>query len=280
MEHQLKLAHDLQKESWNRFSPVWRASNDLFMEFLQPVRDEIIRVLKPNGTDVILDVASGTGEPGLAIASRLTGGMVIITDLSEDMLSMARENAARQRIGNIDTWACDACDLPFADNTFDAISCRLGFMFFHDIPRAAREMVRVLKPGGRIAVSVWSIPEKNPWLSSLQDTLQNNPGLPGGTCMPELFRCAQEGFLAGLFQQAGLNNTRVTEVALSMKCPNAEVYRHVITELNIPGVPPQSNTAEVLQSSIKRHAHETAYRKSPDGVIGVDASALVIYGNK
>lgn len=275
MENQLKLAHDAQKESWNRFSPVWRKSNDLFMEFLRPVRDEMIRVLKPNGTDVILDVASGTGEPGLAIASRLNGGMVIITDFSEEMLTLARDNAGRQRISNIDTWACDACDLPFADNTFDAISCRLGFVFFHDITRAVQEMLRVLKPGGRIAASVWNVPEKNHWLSSVQHTLQKN-----ATEVPDLFRCAQEGHLAGLFQQAGLNNTRVTETTLGMTCPTSEVYRHVVTEIVVPGIPVLSNAADDIRSALVKSQAREARRSSADGRFYVDASALVIYGNK
>jgi ubiquinone/menaquinone biosynthesis C-methylase UbiE len=214
------------------------------MEFLRPVSDEIIRQLQPGGTDVILDAASGTGEPGLTIASRLNGGMVIITDRSEDMLTVARENAARRRIGNIDTWACDACELPFADNTFDAISCRLGFMFFRDTPLAIREIARVLKPGGRIATAVWGTAEKNPWLA--------------GT--PEILRAGHEGYIAGLFEQAELMNIQVTEVSLSMKCPTPEIYRHVMTEVAGPGASTLGINGEPIQV--------------------IMANALVIYGEK
>ena len=130
------------------------------MDFLKPMGQEIIAAIKPSGANNILDIAAGTGEPGLTIAAMLDGGMVTITDLSENMLAIAKENAENRGISNIETIACDVCDLPFADNSFDAISCRFGFMFFPDMQLAANEMARVLKPGGRIATSVWNVPEK------------------------------------------------------------------------------------------------------------------------
>ena len=161
MEQQLEEIREQQKAAWNKFSPGWKKWDDLAMDFLKPVGDEIIRLINPKGADIVLDIAAGTGEPGLTIATMLKGGKVIITDLSEDMLEIARENAMNRGIKNIETHACDVCELPFADNTFDAISCRFGFMFFPDMLLAAKEMVRVLKPGGRIATSVWNVPEKN-----------------------------------------------------------------------------------------------------------------------
>lgn len=164
MEQQLEQIREQQKESWNNFSSGWKKWDALTMDFLKPMGDEIIRLLHPKNDDVVLDVAAGTGEPGLTIASMLNGGKVIITDLSDDMLEIARENATQRGIKNIETRACDVCELPFADNTFDAISCRFGFMFFPDMLLAAKEMVRVLKPGGRMATSVWNVPEKNFWL--------------------------------------------------------------------------------------------------------------------
>src|SRR5438132_13215208 len=127
MEAQLEQIREQQKETWNKFSPGWRKWDTLTMEFLKPVGDEIIRFLKPHGDELVLDVAAGTGEPGLTIATMLAGGKVIVTDLAEGMLEVARENAARRGIKNFETIACDVSEMPFADNTFDAISCRFGF---------------------------------------------------------------------------------------------------------------------------------------------------------
>src|SRR5271170_5338486 len=150
MEQPLVEIRKKQKESWNRFSPGWKKWDDFTKEFLRPMGDEIIRLIHPGGNDQVLDIAAGTGEPGLTIASMLDGGVVVITDLAEHMLDTAREKAEKEGVRNVEFRACDACELPFDDNTFDAISCRMGFMFFPDMELAMKEMVRVLKPGGRV----------------------------------------------------------------------------------------------------------------------------------
>src|SRR5260221_2918159 len=165
MEQVLEQIRDKQKESLNKFSPGWKKWDKLFMDFLKPMGDEIIRIINPKNKNIVLDVAAGTGEPGLTIATMLNGGNVLITALDEDMLGIASENAIERGIKNIKTRACDVSDLPFADNAFDGISCRFGFMFFPDMQLAAKEMVRVLKPGGKIAASVWNVPGKNFWIT-------------------------------------------------------------------------------------------------------------------
>src|SRR5215203_4034368 len=207
MEQQLQQTRDQQRESWNKFSPGWKKWDELFMDFLKPVGNEIIRLIHSKKNQIILDVASGTGEPGLTIASMLDSGKVVITDLAEDMLGIARENAMQRGIKNYETFACDVSDLPFADNTFDAISCRFGFMFFPDMLLAAKEMVRVLKPGGRIAASVWNGPEKNMWFTTAMSSVNKNmtltPPPPGA---PGMFRCAPDGLMTDLFTKAGLKN--------------------------------------------------------------------------
>ncbi|HUR67119.1 MAG TPA: class I SAM-dependent methyltransferase, partial [Chitinophagaceae bacterium] len=164
MEKQLEEIRDQQKASWNKFSPGWKKWDELTMDFLKPMGDEIIKSIQPNGKDKVLDIAAGTGEPGLTIAGMLDGGSVMITDLAEDMLVVAKENAAIRGVTNVEFKAADVCELPFPDNSFDAISCRMGFMFFPDMQLAANEMLRVLKPGGRLATSVWDGPEKNIWI--------------------------------------------------------------------------------------------------------------------
>ena len=124
MDTQLEQIRDQQKETWNKFSPGWRKWDELTMEFLKPMGDEIIRRINPKDGDVILDVAAGTGEPGLTIASMMKSGKVIVTDLAEGMLEVARENASRRGIKNMETKACDVSELPFPDSSFDAVSCR------------------------------------------------------------------------------------------------------------------------------------------------------------
>ncbi|MDP1810163.1 MAG: class I SAM-dependent methyltransferase [Sediminibacterium sp.] len=281
MEQQLEQIRQQQKESWNKFSAGWKKWDDLTMDFLQPMGNEIIRLLNPKNDEVVLDVAAGTGEPGLTIASMLNGGKVIITDLAEDMLEIAREHAARRGIKNIETLACDVCEMPFADNTFDAISCRFGFMFFPDMLLAAKEMVRVLKPGGRIATAVWGVPEKNFWVTAIMGTINKNmqlPAPPPGA--PGIFRCAGDGFISDLFLQAGLKNISAKEVNGKLNCKTTDVYWNMMTEIGAPIVAALSKADEAMKEKIKKEVYQAVNQKYPDGNIVIDSSAIVIYGEK
>ena len=281
MEQQFIEIRDQQKLSWNRFSPGWKKWDDLFMEFLKPMGDEIIQLINPKENDIVLDIASGTGEPGLTIGTMLKGGKVVITDLSPNMLQIVAENAEKKGIKNIEIHACDACELPFDDNTFDAISCRLGFMFFPDMLMAIKEMVRVLKPGGRIASSVWYGAEKNFWVTAIGGTINRNMQLaPTPPEAPGMFRCAKNGLLLDLYQQAGLTDTLEKEVSGMLKCGTTDVYWNMMTEIAAPFVAALSNADEPMKEKIKEEVFQIVNQKYPDGNVLMDASALVIYGQK
>src|SRR5687767_4647597 len=257
MEKQLEEIRDQQKATWNKFSPGWKKWDELVMDFLGPMGKEIIAAIQPKGKQVILDIAAGTGEPGLTIASMLDGGKVIITDLAEDMLEVAKENAAKRNITNVEFKACDVSELPFTDNSFDAISCRMGFMFFPDMQLAANEMARVLKPGGRIATSVWAGPENNFWVTVTMGTVNRNmelpPPLPGA---PGMFRCAEPGLIKKIFEKAGLKNVTEKPVASTMNAGDVDTYWNMTSEIAAPFVAAMSKADEATREKIKKEVYE------------------------
>jgi ubiquinone/menaquinone biosynthesis C-methylase UbiE len=281
MELELEQIREQQRASWNKFSPGWKKWDDLMMDFLQPMGDEIIKSLNLRENDTVLDIAAGTGEPGLTIAALLKNGKVVITDLSEDMLKIAQENAAHRGIKKIETKACDVCELPFPDNTFDAISCRFGFMFFPDMLLAAKEMARVLKPGGRISTSVWNVPEKNFWVTASMGTINRNmelaPPPPGS---PGMFRCAKDQLIADLFTQVGLKKVTQKEVTGKLKSQTTDTYWNMMTEVAAPIVAALSQADEVMKAKIKAEVFQAVNEKFPEGNVQIDSSALVITGEK
>ncbi|TDP02955.1 class I SAM-dependent methyltransferase [Flavobacterium sp. 245] len=281
MEPHLEEIRDQQKQSWNKFSGGWKKWDDLVMDFFKPMGDEIIRLLNPKGNDYVLDIASGTGEPGLTIAGKLPDGKVVITDLAEDMLKIAHENALLKGLTNVETVACDVCELPFPDNTFDAISCRFGFMFFPDMQLAANEMVRVLKPGGKIATAVWNIPEKNFWITATMGTINKNlellPPPPGS---PGIFRCAEDGFISNIFSKAGLKNISQVEVTGKLNCKTVDAYWGMLTEVAAPIVAALDSASDEMNEKIKTETYAKVNEKYPDGNVVIDSSTWVIYGEK
>ena len=281
MEHVLEEIREQQKASWNKFSPGWKKWDNLMMDFLRPMGDEIITRIRPAGNDKILDIAAGTGEPGLTIAQMIPNGKVVITDLSDDMLDIARENAALKGITNIETRACDVCELPFEDNTFDAISCRFGFMFFPDMQLAANEMARVLKPGGRIATSVWNGPENNFWITVTMGTINRNMDLPQPPPgAPGMFRCAPEGLITDIFAKAGLKQVTQKEINGKLNVKTADTYWNMMTEVAAPFVAALSQADEAMRAKIKAEVYRQLQDKFPDGNVVIGSSANVIYGEK
>ena len=281
MEKKFEEISAKQKASWNKFSSGWKKWHLELHDHMQPAADGIINLLKPSGAQLILDIAAGTGEPGFSIATMLTGGKVIITDLADEMLDIARENASKKGIENVDFRACDVCELPFADNTFDGVSCRMGFMFFPNMLLAAKEIKRVLKPGGKVATAVWSTADKNFWVTAISETINRNMKLSAPPPeAPGIFRCGKSGLMTNIFNQAGFNNIAETEVICGLKCGTAEIYWQMMTEIAAPVVAALSKADDVMKDKIKREVYELVNEKYPHGNVIMDGSALLIYGEK
>jgi ubiquinone/menaquinone biosynthesis C-methylase UbiE len=228
---------DQQRQTWDRFSAGWGKWDHLVLRMLAAVGEEMVHELQVAADAHHLDVASGTGEPGLTIAAAAPQGRVVLTDLARGMLDFAEQNAARRGIRNVEVRECSADDLPFADATFDSISCRFGFMFFPDIPAAVNELKRVLRPGGKLCTAVWAEPEGNPWATVPMAAIATEIKLPPPSLdTPGLFRCATPGAIGGIFEAAGLRNVAETDVRSVLISASVEEYWQYVTEVVAPVV--------------------------------------------
>jgi SAM-dependent methyltransferase len=216
---------DAQRAAWARLSASWEKWDAVIMDQLRPVGDAIAGRLALAGDHRHLDIASGTGEPGLSIARRLPAGRVVLTDLAPQMLDVAARRAAAQGITNVETVVCSADDLPFDDATFDSVSVRFGYMFFPDMAAATAEFARVLKPGGRLCSSVWTRPEDNPWttiaMQAIATEVELPPADPDG---PSMYRCAAPGQVGALYEAAGLCDVEEWEVGIELVTRSPEQY--------------------------------------------------------
>ena len=281
MNPQLIQIRDQQRQTWDKFSPGWKKWDEHVLNWLAPIGDELIRSARLRDTSHVLDVASGTGEPGLSAAGIAKKGKVTVTDLSDRMLEVAAENAARRGIRNFETKQCDAGAMPFNDASFDAVTCRLGFMFFPEVNAALGEMVRVSKPGACICSAVWGSPQKNSWATTIMSTIAKNvemPPTPPGA--PGLFRCAAPEFMASAYRKAGLKNIVESEVAGESEFETAEQYWDFMTEIAAPVVAGLAKADESKREVIRQEVLDLARKTSDNGKVRLRWSALAICGEK
>lgn len=120
-------------------------------------RDILLSRLALGETHVVLDVATGGGHTAAAISRRVR--LAVASDLTPEMLREARALAAEQRRGNMTFVAADAESLPFADEAFDRVACRIAPHHFPDVRTAVSEMVRATKRGGLVGIIDSVVPE-------------------------------------------------------------------------------------------------------------------------
>lgn len=281
MKENLQNISDLQKEAWDNVSNAWKKWNDFTMNFLKPIGEAIIKELSIKSSDVVLDIASGTGEPAFTIAAIVKNGRVYATDLSEEMLNVARTYAQELTISNIEFKTADGSDLPFENNFFDKISCRMGFMFIPGMQLAANEMFRVCKNGGKAAISVWAAPEKNDWSTTVTKALSKHIGLPESSPdVPGMFRCVKPGLVKALFENAGFKNVKEETISGKIDFESAENYWLNRTEMSETTISLLKKTDEIIINKIKQQVIKDCSSMLVDGRLIMNYAAIIISAEK
>jgi len=190
---------------WRGSAPFWDKHRDIIRGMFAPITQALIEDAGIESHDSVLDVATGPGEPALSVAA-LAGpkGKVFGVDPIQGMVTAARAEAQRLKLKNAKFDVAFADDLPFAAGTFDAVISRFGVMFFPSPVDGVREMLRVLKPGRRLALAVWHFAERNPFHFALSRVIERYVDSP--PLEPEAldaFRFAPRGKLMEVLSEAG-----------------------------------------------------------------------------
>ena len=167
----------------------------------------------------VLDLASGTGEPGISMAQRVPQGSVMAVDQSSELLDIADKRARNKNLLNFITQQADAHHLPFADQSFDLATCRFGVMFFSDCQRALAELRRLLKPGARACFAAWGPMEQPYWQSTLKIVHRHVGGTmlePGGS---DPFRFSSAGSLSAVLTASGFHEVEESTRSLPWTWP-------------------------------------------------------------
>ena len=272
---------NLQREAWAGLSASWEKWDSVIVDQLGPVGTAMIERLDIAQDQEHLDIAAGTGEPGLSIARLCPRGRVVLTDLAPEMLDVASRRARAQGIANVETSVCSADDLPFGDASFDSVSVRFGYMFFPDVAKATAEFARVLKPGGRLCSSVWVKPEQNPWTTIAMRAIASEAvGAPPDPDGPNMFRCAAPGYVSALYEGAGLRDVLEWDVDIELVTQSPEQYWEMISEHVSLAVAALKRVDEPARERMRAHAVAAVRAFEKDGKVRVPGVARCVVGTK
>ncbi|MFN8108369.1 MAG: class I SAM-dependent methyltransferase [Thermoleophilia bacterium] len=270
-----------QRALWADLSAGWDRWDAVVMDQLAPVGAAMIDRLAITEHQRHLDIASGTGEPGLTIARLAPRGHVVLTDLSAEMLDIATRRAGARGITNFSTAVCSADELPFGDATFDSISVRFGYMFFPDLAAATAEFARVLRPGGRLCASVWVRPEENPWTAIVLRAIGAEVELPApDPDGPGMFRCAAPGSLAARYEAAGLRDITEWEVGVELVTRTPEEYWRMASEHVSAAVSALRRVDDAVRRRIACAVMDDAGSYEVDGLVRIPGLARCTVGTK
>jgi SAM-dependent methyltransferase len=221
-----------QREQWNKDGAAWRRSTPMLERWYGAATREMLDVARVDTGQHVLDVAAGAGEPAISAAERVgPRGHVLATDISEGIIELARQVAHERGLTQVETRRMDGEHLELPDASFDAVLCRLGLMYMPHPVAALREWRRVLRPGGRVAVAVFSTPDRNPWgavpAAIIRRRAQLPPPVPG---QPGPFGLGAPGVLEGLFRDAGFADAQVRAVPVPHRAATAAEYVAVARE--------------------------------------------------
>jgi ubiquinone/menaquinone biosynthesis C-methylase UbiE len=207
-------------------APGWERWRARIEDVMDPVRRWMIDELAPRPGDTVLELAAGAGDTGFEAAA-IAGarGRLISTDFSAGMVDAARRRGAELGLGNVDYRVMDAERIELDDESVDGVLCRFGYMLMADPAAALAETRRVLRDRGRLALTVWSAPESNPWATILFGLLVEGGHMPPPEPeAPSPFTMAVEGDTRALLDRAGFGAIRTEEIAVRFRHRDIDEY--------------------------------------------------------
>ena len=268
---------------WTGSAPYWEKHREIIRQMFSPVTQALVEDGQIGTGQVVLDIATGPGEPALSVAG-LVGpkGKVFGIDPIPEMAAAARRAADRLGLRNVQFDVAFADKMPFPADTFDAVISRFGVMFFPSPVDGVREMLRALKPGRKLALAVWHFAENNPFhysLSRVIDRYVESPPLAPDAL--DAFRFATPGKLRAILSEAGASSVSerllqfTIQAAISLedfwtlRIEMSEKLREKIARLSNDQV-----------NEVKRQTLASLREYSTDSGMSFPAEVLIVSGAK
>ena len=260
MPTQREAARQRSRAEWDAVATGWYSQREELWKSSRPVSEWMVRKLDPQPGDTVLELAAGLGDTGL-MAARLVGesGRVIITDFSPQMVAAAHRRAEEMEVENAEFRSLDAERMSLEANSVDGVLCRWAYMLMIDPARAFAETRRVLRPGGRLAFSVWAARERNPALSLAGGILVELGHIPPPDPeAPGAFVMADPGRIQKLVVRAGFAEPEIEEISFRWRFANQDAYWRYLMETAASVSPVLRALSPEALDTVRERVHEAA----------------------
>ena len=258
------------RKRWEAAAGGWAQANE-FAAATLPVSEAMIAAIDPQPGQTILELAAARGDTGFMAATRVGAeGRLISTDGAEAMVKAAEVRATSLGIGNAEFKPMDLEWIDAETATIDGVLCRFGYMHAVDPEASLRESRRVLRSGGRLALAVWDLPDRNPWLNAPRVALDSTGPGPGA------FALSAQGQVHDLLLVAGFEDVVTTPVDIVFELPSLDAMWELVVGISSTMAPLIKALSPAEHFRLRDHVDAVwGEFKKGDGGVAVPGRALV-----
>jgi len=270
------LSSDQRPQGWDAVAPGYEK---VFESYAGLFAEEMLAQVKPGPGHRVIDIGAGPGI--LTMLAAPSGADVLGIDFSPNMVERLQRRLRDAGISNARAEVMDGQDLKLADGSFDIALSNFAVIFFPDIERGLAEMHRVLRPGGRIAVSAWSAPDRVMFLRALLRAVKAAvPDYVPPARPPVWLRLSEASVLKQYLERADFHRVRIEAVTREWRLPSA-----IWLAENLPGISPGlSFIFDALGPEKTRHVQamlvQQLHDDFKDGDVRLPNEGLIAFAEK
>jgi SAM-dependent methyltransferase len=269
-------------QGWSAVAPDWAELTERIDRQLHVGSDWMLDSVALRPGERVLELAGGPGTVSILAAKQVgPEGNVLHSDFAEPMVEVARARFVSEGV-EIESRVMDAESLDLPDGSVDVVLCRMGFMLMADPAAALRETARVLAPGGRLALAVWTDAPSNPWaalpMRAVMAELNSPPPPPDA---PGMWSLGDRSQLEGLLSDAGFGELRLDVLDDTVEFDSAQQFVEATRRLAGPLRALFANLEEAQREAIERRIFElVAPFEQSDGRLVMPEQMLVASANR
>jgi ubiquinone/menaquinone biosynthesis C-methylase UbiE len=300
-EHEEYKKRSQQRQSWDNVARGWQKWWKTFEKDAQKVNQRLVELAEIKQGDRVIDIATGIGEPAITAAKKVgVEGYVLATDISPQMLAIAKERTVSLGLQNIvefkEVDAEKILDLQQQPlSPFTVVLCRWGLMFFPNLALTLTNIYKLLSSGGRIAAAVWSEPAKVPKLYTAIDIVTQKLGISSITAYAHYteilspFSLANINIVNNALVEAGFKDVHTEYLNVTFEFVSAEDYSDFARQIIPPIHNLLANETEKRKEEIWKAVTEEVARRyyidddnnnGTGSVVRMDNECIIIVGRK